>query len=129
MTLVEIMIAMLFASGICAGLYQVSWQARRYAEYARLATEARELGKEKLEEILSYNANDLRSSSYWWTPETNFSSTGASITRQARAVWHAPDASVVGASSGVYAEIHVDVVFRSPLWKAIATNTFSTIVQ
>ncbi|MFO7535321.1 MAG: hypothetical protein R6X19_06525 [Kiritimatiellia bacterium] len=129
MTLVEIMVAMFFASGVCAGLYQVGWQARRHAEYARLATEARELAKEKLEEILSYDLNDLRSSSYWWNTETNFSSTGAPILRQARAVWHAADASVTESSTGVYAEIHVDVAFRSPLWNAIATNTFSTIVQ
>ncbi len=129
LTLVEMMVALTVLSGIGAGLFRVGWQARRYAEYARLATEARALGKEKLEEILSYDLEDFRASSYWWSTDTNASYTGAPIVRQARVVWHGGDQSVTGSASGAYAEIHVDIAFRSPLWDAMTTNTFSTLVQ
>ncbi len=129
LTLVEMMVALTVLSGIGAGLFRVGWQARRYAEYARLATEARALGKEKLEEILSYDLEDFRASSYWWSTDTNASYTGAPIVRQARVVWHGGDQSVTEAASGAYAEIHIDIAFRSPLWDAVTTNTFSTLVQ
>jgi Tfp pilus assembly protein PilV len=128
-TLVEAMIAMVFATVISAGLYQVGWKARRYAEYSRLANEARSRAKEQLEEIISYRLSDLRQVSYQWRSETNTSSAGFSIVRTPRVVWHARDLSVVGASSGVYAEVHVDVVFRSPLWERLMTNTFSMIIE
>ena len=125
LTLVEVMVAMALLSGICAGLYRVGWQARRYAEYARLANEARGLAKEKLEELVSHDLTELRASPSWWNADSNSSHTGASVVRQAHVVWHDPPYGI-GAS---YAEIHVDVAFRSPLWNAIMTNTFSTLVQ
>jgi hypothetical protein len=123
------MIAILFASALCLGLYQVGWQARRYAEYARLATEARAYAKEKLEEISSYPVEDLMASTYWWRTETNYSAIGAPIVRQPRVVWHKADGATANLTNAVYAEVHVDVIFRSQLWQALVTNSFPMIVK
>lgn len=125
----EVLIAMLFASGLCLGLYQVGWQARRYSEYARLATEARAYAKEKLEEISSFPVDDLRNSAYFLKVETNYSAIGAAIVRQPRFVWHDANGAVTNLTNAVYAEVHVDVMFRSQLWQALVTNSFSTIVN
>jgi hypothetical protein len=123
------MIALVFATGICAGLYEVGWRARRYAEYSRVAAEARSRAKEQLEEFVSYNLSDLKKPGFQWRTETNESSMGYPIVRSPRVIWHAGNQAVVGASSGVYAEVHVDVTFTSPLWKKMVTNTFSVIIQ
>lgn len=128
-TLVEVMIAVLFSTAICAGLFEVGWKARRYAEYSRLATEARSRAKEQLEEIVSYNLSDLKQTSFQWKSETNISSLGYSIVRTPRVIFHAGNRAPAGASSSVYAEVHVDVMFQSPLWKKLMTNTFSMIVE
>ena len=128
-SLVEVMIAMVFSSIICAGLYEVGWKSRQYADYARVATEARSRAKEQLEEIVSYNLSDLCQASYQWKSDTNLSAMGYSIVRTPRVVWHAGDTSETNASSSLYAEVHVDVAFRSPLWKKMVTNTFSMIIQ
>lgn len=129
-TLVEVMIAMLFATAVCAGLYKVGWQARRFAEHSRLATEARSLAKEKLEEITSHSLEDLKASDYWWNVETNAGATGFMIVRKPCVYWHQGDGSrATGSTNSVYAEVYVDVVFRSPLWGELVTNSFPIIVQ
>ena len=130
MTLVEVMIAMAVAGAICAGFFEVGWKARRYAEYARLSNEARSLAKERMEEILSYSFEDLaKPSCTLWNSDTNLSSSGFAITRKPRAIWHTSDQNVSCASSSVYAEVHIDVVFASPLWGGSMTNSFGTIKQ
>jgi Tfp pilus assembly protein PilV len=128
LTLVEVLIAVFFATAICIGLYQIGWTARRYAEYSRLATEARSRAKELLEELNSYSLDDLRQPSFLWRTETNESSMGYEIVRSPRVTWHGSGTEVVGLSSGVYAEVHVEVAFRSPLWQKQMTNTFSMII-
>ncbi len=102
----------------------------RYAEYSRVATEARSLAKEKLEEIFSYGFESLQSGgNLLWNGDTTVSSLGYTIARQPRVTWHAADQSVVAVDDSIYAEVHVDVVFLSPLWGAPMTNTFSILVQ
>ncbi len=130
MTLVEVLIAMAITAGLCLGLYEVGWKARRYAEYSRVATEARALAKEKLEEIISYDFESLsQPSCLLWNADTNTSSLGIPIQRRPQVVWHAADKAVVGVSSGVYAEVHVAVSFLSPLGTQMTTNTFSILIQ
>jgi type II secretory pathway pseudopilin PulG len=128
MTLVEVMIALVIVMGMSAGLYQMGSMARRTAEYARLSTEARSRAKEQLEEIVSYKISDLQQASYQWKTETNSSAMGYDIVRTPRVLWHAADTAIVGMSSGVYAEVHIDVVFRPPLWKTQVTNTYSMLI-
>ncbi len=128
MTLAEVMIALVIVMGTSAGLYEMGSMARRTAEYARLATEARSRAKEQLEEIISYKILDLKQPSFQWKSETNFSAMGYDIVRTPRVLWHAADTTLVGISSGVYAEVHIDVVFRPPLWKSQVTNTYSMIL-
>lgn len=129
MTMVEVLIAMLFAAGVCAGLYKVGWQARRFAEHSRLATEARSLAKEKLEEIISHSLADLKTSTYWWNTDTNFGMTGYPIVRTSRVAWHQGDGGAAEYANAVYAEIDVDVVFPSPLWGKPVTNSFPMIIR
>lgn len=129
-TLVEVMIAMAFTASICLGLYQVGWRARRYAEYSRIATEARSLAKEKLEEINSHTFKSIsQPECLLWNGDSNTSAMGSAIFRQPRVIWHDASKNVVGVESSVYAEVHVDVEFRSPLWDKMMTNTFSLLIQ
>lgn len=129
-TLVEVMIAMVFTAVICIGLFEVGWRAKRYAEYSRVATEARCLAKEKLEEINSHTFLSLsQPECSLWNADTTTSSLGYTIARQPRVVWHNANKSVVGVASSLYAEVHVDVSFISPLWGRKMTNSYSLIVQ
>ena len=129
-SLIEVVIAMALAALICAGLFPVGLKARQFAEHSRLATEARLLAKERLEEMISFGRLNLAKPSCTLTiTSTNLSSQGYSIARQPRIVWHAADGGVVAATAGVYVEAHVDVKYQSPLLKQPSTDTYSTIIQ
>jgi prepilin-type N-terminal cleavage/methylation domain-containing protein len=130
LSLIEVLIAMALATLICAGLFPVGLTARRFAEDSRLATEARLLAKERLEEMISVGRlNLVKPSCTLINASTNLSSQGYSIVQQPQIVWHAADRTVVDAAAAVYAEAHVDVTYRSPLLKRPSTDTYSTIIQ
>ena len=130
MTLIEVLIAMAIAALICAGLFPVGLTVRRFAEHSRLASEARLLAKERLEEMISVGRLNLALPSCTLSMRsTNLSSQGYSIVQQPQIVWHAADRTVVDATAAVYAEAHVDVTYRSPLLKRPSTDTYSTIIQ
>ena len=130
MTLVEVCVAMALTTLMSLGLYAVGLQARKFAEHNRLATEVRSLAKERLEEMISVGMANLAKPTCTLTAtDTNTSSLGYVLVRQPRIAWHAADGSVVAASNGVYAELHVDVTYNSPMLKGQMTDTYSTIVQ
>jgi type II secretory pathway pseudopilin PulG len=129
-SLIEVVIAMALAALICAGLFPVGLKARQFAENNRLATEARLLAKERLEEMISIGRLNLAKPSCTLIhASTNLSSQGYSIVRQPRIAWHSANQSVVAATAGVYVEAHVDVKYQSPLFKQTTTNTYSTIIE
>ena len=130
MTLIEVLIAIAIVALMCAGLLPVGLKARRFAEHNRLATEARLLAKERLEEMISVGRPNLALPGCTLSNAcTNLSSQGYSIVQQPQIVWHAADGTVVAAAAAVYAEAHVDVTYRSPLLKQPSTDTYSTIIE
>ena len=115
---------------MCAGLYAVVLKARQFADHNRLATEARSLAKEKLEEMFAVGAGNLaKPSCTLLSADTNLSSTGSSIVRRPRITWHAADGSTVSSSEASYAEVHVDVSYSSFLIKRPMTNSYSVIMR
>lgn len=129
-TLVEVVIAMALTALLCGGLYALGLKARRFAEHNRIATEARTLGKERLEELISIRREGLaKPSCTLMNTDTNTSSLGYPIIRTAQISWHAQDRSVAGATNSVYAEVHQQVSYFSPLFNHSVTDSFSTIIQ
>jgi type II secretory pathway pseudopilin PulG len=130
MTLIEVCVAMVITTLMSLGLYAVGLQARKFAEHNRLATEARSLAKERLEEMIAAGMPNLAKPTCALTAtDTNMSSLGYTLVRQPRIAWHAADGSVVAVSSAAYAELHVDVTYDSPMLKGQMTDTYSTLVQ
>lgn len=129
-TLVEVVIAMALTALLCGGLYTLGLKARRFAEHNRIATEARTLGKERLEEIISVGLeNLLKPSCLLMNTDTNISSLGYPIIRMAQVSWHAADRTVVSVTNSVYAEFHQQVSYYSPLLNKQITDTYSSIIQ
>lgn len=130
LTLVEVVIAMALVALLCLGLFTVGLKSRRFAEHSRVATEARTLAKQRLEEIVAGGRLNLATPTYTLLGVvSNTSSRGYPIIRTPYVLWHAADGASVGASSGVYAEVHVDVSFWTPLFDRLLTNSFSMIVE
>jgi len=130
MTLVEVTIAMALTAMISGGLYAVGLEARKLTEHNRVATEARSLAKERLEEMISVGSLNLaKPTCMLANADTNQSLHGYTIVRQPRVVWHAVDGSVVATSNAVYAEVHVDVSYESRITKGQISDTYSTILQ
>lgn len=129
MTLVEVVIAMALSVMLCAGLYAVVLKAEQFADHNRLATEARSLAKERLEEMFALGAENLaKFSCTLLGSDTNLSSTGGTIVRRPHLVWHTADGGVTDSVSAAYAEVHVDVSYSSSLIKRRMTNSYSVIV-
>jgi Tfp pilus assembly protein PilV len=129
MTLVEVVIAMALITMVIGGLYAVGLKSIRFTEHNRLATEARGMAKERLEDIIAVGMANLANTSCTLTNRsTNLTSRGDVVVRQPRVAWHAADGSVTNLSAAVYAEAHVDVSFRSQLSIGIVTDTYSSIV-
>jgi hypothetical protein len=130
MTVIEVVIAMVLVTLLCGGLFAAGEKAVQFAEHNRLASEARSLAKERMEEMIAYGMTELAKPTCTIpNSDTNFSSLGFDIVRQPRLVWHAADGSVVGSTNAVYVEAHVDVTYRSPLLKRTMTNSFSMIIE
>lgn len=130
MSLIEVVVAMALTVLLCGGLFGIGLKARRFAEHGRVAIEARTLAKQKLEEIVGDGRINIAQPTYMLVAaDTNVSSRGYPIVRRPYVIWHAADGATVGVSSGVYAEVHVDVSFWTPLYDHSVTNSFSMIVE
>ena len=130
MTLVEVMVALALVTLLTAGLYDLGLTVRRLSEHNSAATEARAFAKERIEEMVAMGrANLAFPGCLMMSATTNTTEQGYTMIRQPRIVWHGADRRVVGASTSVYAEVHVDVRFFSPLKKRFVTSTYSTLVQ
>lgn len=131
-SLVEVAVAMALAGLLTAGLFTLGVSIQRQAEHTRIATEARSLGKEQLEEIYAMRiANLLKPTCTVLNGLTNTSTIFPeyTIVRTPRAVWHNGGGSVVTqAVDAVYAEVHVDVRYWSPLFKRDHTDTYTMLV-
>lgn len=129
MTLVEVVIAMALVALLSAGLIGVSLTTRRFSEHNRLATEARTLAKDRIEDLVATRIDNLTAPGLTLLQtDTNESSRGYPIVRSARLVWHMADGSVT-AATGTYAEVNIDVSFLSPLFDKTVTNTYSMLIQ
>lgn len=129
MTLVEVVIAMALVAMLSAGLIGLSLRTRKFSEHNRIATEARTLAKDRIEDLVATRIDNLTAPGLTlFRTDTNESSRGYPIVRSADVVWHAADGSVV-ASTGTYAEVTVNVSFLSPLFNKTLTNTYSMLIQ
>jgi type II secretory pathway pseudopilin PulG len=130
MTLIEVTLAMALTALMCIALIAVGVKAKRFSEHNRLAGEARSLGRERLEEMIAIGmANLAQPSCTLRNHDTNMSSLGRAIIREPRLFWHAADGSITVASSALYAEVHLDVLYTTPLLRGEVTDTYSTIVH
>jgi len=128
--LVEVMIAVCLIALVCGGFYALNIKTLRFEEHNRLATEARSLAKERLEEIISVGVLNLaKPSCTLLNTDTNLSSRDYPIIRQPQIIWHAADGSVVGSTNAAYAEIHMNVNYRSPLTKNLIVESYPMILQ
>jgi type II secretory pathway pseudopilin PulG len=132
MTLVEVVIAVSFITVMCAGLFSVGVKSRSFAEHNRLATEARCLAKERLEEAISMGFENLiKPSCLIFNADTNMSLSSPyyPVRRQPRVAWHKADGTVCASTNAAYAEVHVEVTYDSPLRKCQVTDTYTTLVR
>ena len=131
LTLIEVMIASGLVLLLALGLLSVGMKIQHMGEYSRYATEARALAKERMEEIISMGIDNLRPGGLTlFLTDTNTTTRGYPVIRQTRLIWHAGDGSVVtGSLNGVYAEVHSDVIFWSPLSDRYLTNTYSVLIE
>jgi type II secretory pathway pseudopilin PulG len=130
MTLVEILIAMALVVMMCAGILTVVLKAKRFAEHTRVATAARGLAKERLEEMIAAGLEDVAAPACMYTNLTlHTTMIGYNVQRQARLYWHDVDGSVTARTNAAYAEAHVDVIYDSPLINGLQTDTYSGIVD
>jgi len=129
-TLVEVVIALALITLMTMGLYALGMQTRKYAEHNRVATEARSLAKERIEEMISLGFDNLvKPSCTLLNADSTQSSLGYAITRTPTAIWHAANGTIASASNAVYAEVHVSVSYYSPIFSGPASDTYSSIVQ
>jgi Tfp pilus assembly protein PilV len=129
-TLVEALITTVLTTMVCGGLFAVGIAAHRSAEHSRVATEARALAKQRVEEIMATGLTGLKQPSCTaMKGDTNYSAMGYKIVRKPRMIWHAASGSVTQSQHAAYAETHVDVVHVSPLFKRTVTNTYSVIIS
>lgn len=129
-TLLELITAMLLTVLLGVGLFELGWKARRWSEHARIATEARGVAKQKLEEMIGVGREGLAQPGCLLLGTTTYTgSLGRRFICRPRLIWHAEDGSVCDVSSNRYAELHLDVVFPSPLLKTSVTNSFPMILD
>jgi type II secretory pathway pseudopilin PulG len=129
-TLIEICMAIVTVAVLCGGLYATGIKARQFAEHNRIATEARSLAKERIEEMISYGGEELAKPSCTLSAcNTNDSSLGYPIVRRPRLHWHAEDGQFASATNAAYAEVCVEVTYLSPLLRQPVTDSFSTILE
>jgi len=130
MTLVEVSIAMGLVCLLCAGLYSAGIMIRRIGEKNRLATEARSLAKERIEEMIAYGFENItKPSCQLLETNTLISARGYRITRTPHVIWHTADTRITTRDAADYAEVHVDVAFISPVSKHSISDRFSTLIQ
>ncbi len=128
-TLVEVTIAMAIAVLISAGLYTMGLHVRRSANHNRLATEARAFAEERLEMIVATGVENLAKPSNTLLEESSFMSQIKSVVTQTpRVAWYTADRSASAAGDADYAEVHIDVTYRSQHRSAILTNTYSILI-
>ena len=129
-TLVEVAIAMALVVLMSAGLYSMGLQVRRSANRNRLATEARAFAKERLEEIVALGLEDLaKPNSPLLEASQLTSAIHYVITQTPRVVWNAADGSSVAAADADYAEVYIDVSYRSQHTSRTITDTYSILIN
>lgn len=129
MTLIEVCVALALTVFMTMGLFSAGLQVRRFSEHNRLATEARSLAMERIEEIIAVGRVNLAKDTLTLVnASATPSSLGYSIVRQPRVTWHAADGSVV-ANNGAYAEVSVNVSYTSPITGETVVDSYSTIIN
>lgn len=129
MTLVEVMVAIALVGLMCGGLFTLGLNVRSRSETNRIATEARALAKQRLEEMIGAGrANLAKSSCTLFNVDTNFSSLGYPVVRTPIVVWHSSGGAITTATDAVYAEVHVAVTYKSPSYKKNFTDTYSMVI-
>lgn len=130
LTLIEVMISLAVLGLLFGGLITCGLTALRMAEYLRVSTEARAVGKEALESMVAAGRDTLGQSGFTVLhPTTNYSSLDQPLVRTVRLVWHNADGSAASASSNAYVEAHVDVSFYSPINKLSKVTTISGLIH
>ncbi len=129
-SLIEVVIAMALTTLMSAGLYSMGLQVRRSADRNRLATEARSLAKERLEEIVATGIVNLAKPSNSLLDESRVTSQmHYELVQTPWVIWHAADGSIAAPADADYAEVHITVSYRSPNGQHMLGDTYSILVN
>jgi len=124
------MVASALVSVMAVGLFSIGLKSQGFGEHSRTATEARELAKAKLEEVVAAGIDTLKTQpGTLFQVDTNYSNRGFPIIRQPSIIWHTPNGAVATSTNGTYAEVHATILFWSPLFKNMVTNDYAMIIQ
>ncbi|MEI6085027.1 MAG: hypothetical protein WCS70_12085 [Verrucomicrobiota bacterium] len=128
-SLIEVAVAFGLLSMLAIVVLSTGVMLIRKVRYNMVSTEARNLGIQKLEEIAAGGFNNIVLQTPF-APQTNLiQNIDPVVIRTVDIVGHATNLTVVSdLVTASYLEIHVNVVFQSPVSKRRMTNTFSTIV-
>ena len=129
-TLIEIVIALATVTMISAGLIALTLQTRRIAEHNRVATEARALGKCRMEDMVAMGRDKPDNPTCELLQElVRDSSLGHEMRVTPFVEYHAADGTVVPAADADYCEIRVDVHFDSPLFPGQGNDSYALILE
>lgn len=123
------MVAIALVVILAAGLFETGRMVSRMTHFNRIALESRALGSELVEEVSARTVPEIIAQMPF-APLTNRLQFGEQVVRSVTIVGHAADQSVVtNLAQSAYLELHVNVVFTSPLTQSPVTNLFSTLVN
>ena len=129
MTMTEVVIASTITAILSGGLFMMGARIRQTVEYNRVATEARDLAKSRLEEIVALGFDKLASPSCTLTNmQTIVTDSGRTIIRKPEVIGHKYSSTVCDVSDADYLEVNVGVEFISPISRNKISDNFMMIL-
>jgi len=129
-TLVEVMIASVTLVIVSGGLYFGATQAIQLTRMTLLCTQARSLGVQRMEELVSLGKDGIIAQQQNFVTQTNWVQGPYMVVRNVDIVGHAQNRSVVSnLADALYLEVHVDMTYKHPRATNWVTDSFSTLVM
>jgi len=100
-TLIEIMVAMFFLLIALLGLLSLSTSVIKGNSFSKMTTMANTLAKSKLEELKSYNYDDIAAGSV-----TDYATTSGTVSSTQSGTFYTRTCTVVGFAGGEHEEYH-----------------------
>lgn len=128
--MIEVMVASMVVLIAGGGIFWVGIETARIGQTNRLATQARGLAIQRLEEVCASGIEDVITVNGQYAVYTNEVQGPYEVIRTVEVVGHAADKSVASnLADSVYLEIHVDVTYNIPGKATLRSDTYSMIVR